>query len=131
MRKQSGRWACFFEQMGDQSVHLFEGEARVMNTPPICSKKQATRVAGQRSVCALAQRSLGRRCDHLRPKQAVAQRAFSRSCDRLRPKYPFAKLPKAAAVTNLELNAQSQRYKSKHQNNKPAGQRKLRVELRL
>ena len=39
MRKQSGRWAGFFEQMGDQSVHLFEGEARVMNTPPICSKK--------------------------------------------------------------------------------------------
>ena len=25
MRKQSGRWACFFEQMGDQNVHLFEG----------------------------------------------------------------------------------------------------------
>jgi hypothetical protein len=25
MRKQSGRWACFFEQMGDQNVHLSEG----------------------------------------------------------------------------------------------------------
>ena len=42
MRKQSGRWACFFEQMGDQKRALSEGEARVRPLPPICSKKQAT-----------------------------------------------------------------------------------------
>ena len=42
MRKQSGRWAGFFEQMGDQNVHLSEPVGRVMNIPPICSKKQAT-----------------------------------------------------------------------------------------
>ncbi len=53
-RKQSGRWACFFEQMGDQNVHLFEGEARVMNIPPICLEKQAT-PKGPATVCAWTQ----------------------------------------------------------------------------
>ncbi len=39
MRKQSGRWACFFGQMGDQNVHLSEGFSPSYEHSPHLSKK--------------------------------------------------------------------------------------------
>ena len=60
MRKQSGRWAGFFEQMGDQQRALSEGFSPSLPVAPHLFEKTSFPRSGPATVCALAQRSLSR-----------------------------------------------------------------------